>query len=184
MPSRAPFDTTGGLSYTAGVRQEIIAAFVEAVRQVFQETDMPVQSVDSDVTEEPSAQVIISVGLTGDLRGIFQLRTDMPGAAGIFKAMTGGRRLILTDERLNEIQLAAMGEISNQVSGRAITILSDIGLRCDITPPAALAAPALQSVVPDFLESFRHTFRGPFGTATIYLGLQRPETADPFQKTS
>jgi len=166
------------------VRQEILAAFVEAVRQVFRDTDIRIDSVDDQDAFGSDAQVITSVGLTGDLRGIFMLRTDLSGAAGILKAMTGGLRLRITHDRLSEIQLGAIGEISNQIAGRAITLLTDIGLHCDITPPAVLAAPQLQSLVPDLSETFRRTVRGAFGRLSIFLGIQRLEQPDSSQKTS
>ena len=166
------------------MRQEILAAFVEAVRQVFRDTDIAIDSVDAGDAFGAAAQVITSVGLTGDLRGIFMLRTDMQGAAGILKAMTGGVRLHIANDRLTEIQLAAIGEISNQIAGRAITLLSDFDLHCDITPPAVLAAPQLQSLVPDLSETSRQTVRGPFGRLTIFLGIQTLEHTDPHQKTS
>ena len=166
------------------MRQEILAAFVEAVRQVFRDTDMTIDSVDPGDAFGSDAQVIASVGLTGDLRGILMLRTDMAGAAGILKAMTGGLRLAIMNDRLSEIQLAAIGEISNQIAGRAVTLLAEIDLRCDITPPAVLAAAQLQSLVPDLSESFRQTVRGPFGRLTVFLGIQRIDQPDPLQKTS
>jgi chemotaxis protein CheX len=178
------FDSKGSGFYTWCVRQEILAAFVEAVRQVFRDTDIAIDSVDDADAFGPDAQVIASLGLTGDVKGIFMLRTDLQGAAGILKAMTGGIRLRITHDRLSEIQLAAIGEISNQIAGRAITLLSDLDLRCDITPPAVLAAPQLQSLVPDLSEIFRQTVRGPFGRLTIFLGIQRLERPDPLQKTS
>ena len=178
------FDSARGCSYTWSVRQEILAAFVEAVRQVFQDTDIAIDSVDPGDAFGSDAQVITSVGLTGDLKGILMLRTDRPGAAGILKAMTGGLRLPITNDRLSEILLAAIGEISNQIAGRAITLLSNLDLHCDITPPAVLAALQLQSLVPDLSESFLQTVQGPFGRLTIFLGIQRLEQPDPHQKTS
>jgi chemotaxis protein CheY-P-specific phosphatase CheC len=89
--------------------------------------------------------------------------------------MTGGVRLRIANERLSEIQLAAIAEISNQIAGRAITLLSELDIHCDITPPAVLAAPQLQSLVPDLSETSRQTVRGPFGQLTIFLGIQRVE---------
>jgi chemotaxis protein CheX len=166
------------------VRQEILAAFVEAVRQVFRDADITIDSVDPGDAFGSDAQVIASVGLTGDLRGIFMLLTDTSGAGGILKAMTGGIRLRVSNDRLSEIQLAAIGEISNQIAGRAITLLSELDMHCDITPPAVLAAPQLQSLVPDLSESSRQTVRGPFGRLTIFLGIQGVEHPDPLQKTS
>lgn len=151
---------------------------------MFRDTDIAIDSVDPGDAFGSDAQVITSVGLTGDLRGIFMLRTDLTGAAGILKAMTGRIRLHITNDRLNEIQLAAIAEISNQIAGRAITLLSGLDLHCDITPPAVLAAPQLQSLVPDLSETLRQTVRGPFGRLTIFLGFQRLEQPDPLQKTS
>jgi hypothetical protein len=96
------------------VQQEILEVFVEAVRQVFRETDIAIESVDAGDVPEAEDNVIASVGLTGDLKGIFMLRTDTPSAANFLKAMTGGLRLTLRDDLLNEIQMAALGELSNQ----------------------------------------------------------------------
>jgi chemotaxis protein CheX len=166
------------------VQQELIAVFVEAVRQVFRETDIVIDSVDELDPFGSDAQVITSVGLAGDVRGIFMLQTDLSGAAGILEAMTGGLQLRITHDLLSEIQLAAIGEISNQIAGRAITLLANMDLHCDITPPAVLAARQLRSLVPDLSEAFRRTVRGGFGRLTIFLGIQRFESPNPLQKTS
>jgi chemotaxis protein CheX len=166
------------------VRHEIFEAFVEAVRQVCNDTDLVVDSVEPGDAFGADAQVITSVGVTGDLRGIFMLRTNMEGAAGVLKGMTGGIRLSFANDRLTEIQLAAIGEFANQVAGRAATLLADLELVCDITPPAVLAAPQLQSLGPDLSETFRQTVNGSFGRITIFLGFQGHENVDPLQKTS
>ncbi len=166
------------------MRQEILAALVEAVRQVFHETDLAIDSVEPGEPFAEETQVISSVGLTGDLRGIVMLCTDRAGAGGIIRGMAGGLRFPEPGEGLSELQLAAMGEISNQIAGRAITLLFDLGLRCDITPPAVIAASHLQSLVPDVAESARRTFRGPFGRLSIFIGIQHTDRGDPLQKTS
>jgi CheY-specific phosphatase CheX len=157
------------------VRQEILAALLDAVRQVFRDSDIRIDSVETGDPFGSEAQVISSVGLTGDLKGIVMLRTDAAGATGIVKAMMGGLRLPLAAEGLSEVQLAAVAEISNQIAGRAITILSERGIHCDITPPAVMYAPKLRSLVPDVAESARHTVRGPFGSLALFLGIQRGE---------
>jgi chemotaxis protein CheX len=150
---------------------QILEVFVEAVRQVFQETDIPIDAVEEKDSSDAEDQVVTSVGLTGDVKGIFMLLTDTMSATRIVRAMTGGLRITLKDDMLNEIQMAALGELSNQISGRAITLLSDRELHCDITPPAVLAARQLQSLVPDLATSFRMTVRGPFGRLTLFLGI-------------
>jgi CheY-specific phosphatase CheX len=136
--------------------------------------------VDAGDVPQAEDNVIASVGITGDLKGIFMLRTDTPSVASFLKAMTGGLRLTLREELLSEIQMAALGELSNQISGRAVTLLFDRHLHCDITPPAIIAARQMQSLVPDLAASFSRTIRGPFGRLTLFLGLR--ETEHPEQQ--
>jgi CheY-specific phosphatase CheX len=152
--------------------EKILDAFIEAVRQVFNETEIAIESVDPGDAHDSEDQVITSVGLIGDVKGIFMLCTDTPSAASILRSMMGGVRIVIEDEMLNDVQMAAMGELSNQVSGRAITLLSERGLGCDITSPAIVAATQLTSLVPHVSVSYRRTVRGPFGRLTLFLGLQ------------
>ncbi len=154
------------------MQQEILEVFIEAVRQVFHETDLVISSVEPGSPENANDQIITSVCLTGDVKGIFMLLTDAQSASAVLRAMTGSIRLSVAGPKLNEIQLAALGELTNQISGRAITLLSERQLTCDITPPAIVAAKKLQSCVPDVSEPVRQTIRGPFGRLTLFLGLQ------------
>jgi CheY-specific phosphatase CheX len=159
------------------VEQKILEVFIEAIRQVFADTGITIDKVGAE--EEPAAEdhVITSVGITGDLKGIFMLRTDTPSAAFILRAMTGGLRIAVTD-RFSEIHMAALGELTNQITGRAITLLFDRQVRCDITPPAVIAARQLQSLVPDLAVSFSRAVRGPFGRLTVFLGMQEPQSTE------
>ena len=122
------------------------------------------------------------MGITGDLKGIFMLRTDMPSATFILRAMTNGVRIKVSDDRFSEIQMAALGELTNQITGRAITLLFDKLVRCDITPPAVIAARQLQSLVPDLAMSASRTVRGPFGRLTVFLGVQESQSAEHSKK--
>jgi chemotaxis protein CheX len=164
------------------VQRKILEAFIEAVQQVFLEMDIVIDTVGVADDAPPDDQVITSVGLTGDLKGIFMIHTDRASAGGLLRAMTGGMRLSTQAERLSEIQLAALGELSNQISGRAITLLSELNLHCDITPPAIVAADKLTSHVPDLAVSFRRSVRGPFGHLTLFIGVQDIAAPESIQK--
>lgn len=166
------------------MRQEILGTLLEAVRQVFSDSDIPVDAVEPGSAADHETQVIASVGLTGGLKGIVMLGTDRAGARGIVRGMAGPVRVPEPAAGLGELELAAIGEFTNQVAGRVITLLSERGLACDITPPAVVAAAHLQSLVPDVAESARRTLRGPFGHLDVFLGIQNAEHADSHQKTS
>lgn len=178
----AGFDSPSGRSYTREVEQQFLDVFIEAIRQVFGDTGIIIDQVGAE--EEPIAEdhVITSVGITGDLKGIFMLRTDTPSATFILRAMTVGVRIKVSDDRFTEIQMAALGELTNQITGRAITLLFDRQVRCDITPPAVIAARQLQSLVPDLAVSFSRTVRGPFGRLTVFLGVQESQSAEHSKK--
>ena len=178
----AGFDRPSGRSYTQEVEPQFLEVFIEAIRQVFRDTGIIIDKVCAE--EEPVAEdhVITSVGITGDLKGIFMLRTDTPSATFILRAMTNGVRIKVSDERFSEIQMAALGELTNQITGRAITLLFDRHVRCDITPPAVIAARQLQSLVPDLAVSFSRTVRGPFGRLTVFLGVQESQSSEHSKK--
>jgi len=161
------------------VEPEILDLFLEAVRQVFLESEIPIESIAVEETPRDGGdQVITSVGLIGEVRGVLMLRTDAPGADGIVRAMTGGMRLNLQDESISELQMAALGELANQISGRATTLLSRRGVHCDITPPAVVAALHLRSLVPHLGGAVTWTIRGPFGRLTVFLGMERRHAAN------
>lgn len=153
------------------MEHEILDTFIEALRQILTETDIAVEGFDPGPGGSDD-QVVASVGLTGDVRGMLMLSTDARSAITIARAMTGGAAVPLAGDRFTEIHLAAMAELANQVSGRAITMLSKRQLRCDITPPAVIAAQGMQSLVPNLALSFHRTARGVFGRVTMFLGFQ------------
>lgn len=171
------FDSGRCVPYTGIVREQAVDAFIDAVRQVLEETGIEIDGIDPVVPADEEDQVVASVGLAGDVKGIFMLLTDTPSASSIARSMTGGMGLVLRDDMIDQIQMAAFGELSNQISGRAITLLSDLHLHCDITPPAVLAARQLKSLVPDLAQSFQRSITGPFGRLTMFLGIATIEPA-------
>ena len=177
---RIAFDSRGWRFYTRDVQQEILEVFVEAVRQVFRETDIEIESVDAGDEKGTEDSVITSVGLTGDLKGIFMIRTDTASTAAILRAMTGGVRITLERDRLSEMQMAALGELTNQISGRAITLLFNRPAALRHHPArghrgAAAAEPRsesrrlLQSHHPGAIRA-AHRLSGPAGILSSDLG--------------
>jgi len=159
------------------VQQQILGSLVDAVRQVFSDSGLPITDEQPADLSELQPQVIASIGLVGDFRGIIMLSTGQTAARAIARAMASGVRVPNADGLLSEIELAAVGEIANQIAGRTVTILSGRGVRCEITPPAVVAAAHLQSLVPRVEESLLYRFAGPFGSLEIFLGVQRGEHA-------
>jgi CheY-specific phosphatase CheX len=143
---------------------------------VFTETGIEIESIEDEEQDERDDQFITSVGLLGGIRGIFMLRSNDACASLLLRRMLGDIPVSKEAGNLTEIQMAALGELCNQVAGRASTLLSEIGVEADITPPTIICASAMKSLAPNLRFSFRRVARGPFGRISLFLGFQKSAT--------
>ena len=178
------FDSGRAHSYTRTVETWILEVFLESVRQVLREMEVPVDSAVEGEAPGMADGIIATVGFTGDLRGVFTLHADLPSAGRLLHAMTGGVTLTLQDAQADGMRMEAFGELSNQISGRAMTLFYDRKIRCDITPPAIFSGRELRS--PGFgpEKSTSRFIQGPFGRLALFLGLQEQESGAHREKTS
>jgi len=154
------------------VEAGVSGVFLEALRQVFAETGIRVADVAAGGGSRsggPVGQVLASVGVTGELRCNLMLCADNRSADGILRGMTAG--LPLPADRHGELPRAAMGEIANQIAGRAATLLASHGLRCDITPPTVVTADRIDSLLAGSVAAW--TVRGDFGVLRLVTARER-----------
>jgi CheY-specific phosphatase CheX len=158
------------------VADGVPGVFLEALRQVFGETGMPLDRVDRERASRsggPAEQVVASVGVTGEVRCNLMLCADNGAADCILRGMTSG--LQLPTDRLGEFPRAAMGEIANQVAGRAVTLLASRGRRCDITPPTVVTADRVDSLLPGPAAVW--VVRGAFGILRLVVAQERRKSS-------
>jgi chemotaxis protein CheX len=76
----------------------------------------------------------IEIGMTGQMSGdiVFGLSEEV--ALGIISAMMGGFAI----SEIDEMGSSAISELGNMISGNASTLLSNQGVKVDITPPKVL----------------------------------------------
>jgi len=158
------------------VEDVVSGLFLEALRQVFGETGIPLDRFEREHGsggDGPVAQVVASVGITGELCCNLMLCADNRSADGILRGMTAG--LALPDDLLGEFPRAAMGEIANQVAGRAVTLLAVRGRRCDITPPTVVTADRVDVVTAG--PSAAWSVRGEFGSLSLIAARERRKSS-------
>jgi CheY-specific phosphatase CheX len=158
------------------VADVVPGVFLEALRQVFDETGIRLDSVERERasrSDGPVEQVVASVGVTGEVRCNLMLCADNGSADGILRGMTAD--LELPADRLGEFPRAAMGEIANQVAGRAVTILASLGRHCDITPPTVVTADRVDSLLPGPASVW--TVRGAFGILRLVAAQERRKSS-------
>lgn len=73
----------------------------------------------------------IQIGMTGQVRGNIVFGLHEIVALKLVSAMMGGFII----EELDDLSKSAISELGNMISGNASTILSNQGVRVDITPP-------------------------------------------------
>jgi chemotaxis protein CheX len=117
-------------------RADILEPFVEAARDVLTEElgmDVSPGKLSLASGAATTLDVTVVIGITGRLTGIAVYGMPSSMALGIVGKMLGAPATELDDMTLSEI-----AELGNVFTGRATTLLSGLGLTCDISPPVLL----------------------------------------------
>ncbi|NLG52787.1 MAG: chemotaxis protein CheX [Clostridiales bacterium] len=112
-----------------------IEKFIAAGKTVFESFGMNVETGDISYKTSPyhADNLVIVIGLTGDLHGQAIISTQHKTACSISSVMMGG-----DIASFNEEVKSAIAELSNMITGNAITLLSQADIFLDMTPPSVL----------------------------------------------
>ena len=108
--------------------------------------------------------VAVIVGLVGQVEGRVVLDLDKQTAFRIVSVMNG-EEMTEFDEMTN----ATLTELGNMISGRAVTRLSELGYKFDVTPPAIFVG---SSTVSDTIESLIVPIETQLGSFKINVALR------------
>ncbi len=125
--------------YNNSDMEKLVSVFSEALSQIFEETGIKIIDIeDSELPSTRKNEVITSIGFTGKIKGTFILISTEKVAKKISDKMLSNMQISANPKKFGPMNRAAIGEIANQISGRAMTILSTNNIECDITPPTML----------------------------------------------
>lgn len=150
-----------------------IDSFVKAVYTVVESMLNPdIKAGKPFFNEEPLSkyEVTVLVGVLGDLQGQVICGMSKATAEKIISQMLG-----IEVKDIDEMGKSAICELKNIIVGTASTNLSEVGYRCNITPPLII----LDESIPDFLKHI-HTALAipitiPYGDIEINLFLRKDE---------
>ncbi|HHT48406.1 MAG TPA: hypothetical protein GXZ98_03845 [Firmicutes bacterium] len=152
-----------------------IDSFVRAVHTVMATMlDPDVETGKPFFSEDPlhKYELAVLVGVLGDLQGQVICGMDRETAKKII-----GRMLGVEEPTIDEMGKSALCELKNIIVGTASTNLSEVGYRCNITPPLLL----MDGNVPDFLKHITTTLTVPIsifsGQVELNLFLKKDELA-------
>ena len=147
------------------MKAECVNPFLQALQDVFKlmlDVDISRENVNgaNDITSEK--QVVVEIKLIGDITGSVLFSFPQSTTLEIVKIMSG-----MEFDKIDGFVTSALGEMSNIISGNAVTHLSKANYQCDILPPRieitdcnsgncqpALTVP-LHTVVGDMRVNFR-----------------------------
>lgn len=117
------------------MKAEYINAFIKASTEVLNNFVSEKFSVGKPFIRNnpfPTKEIIILLGITGDIKGqaVFSLTEDMA------KAVASGMMMGMPVEEIDEMAKSALSELGNMIMGNSATLLFNEGVKIDITPPS------------------------------------------------
>ncbi|SMC69897.1 chemotaxis protein CheX [Sporomusa malonica] len=115
------------------MKAEFVNPFFQALKDVFK------LMLDLEITKSSLAakkdlisenEVTVAIKLTGDISGSVLFSFPESTTLEIVKIMSG-----MEMHKLDSFVTSALGEVSNIISGNAVTYLSQANYHCDILPP-------------------------------------------------
>ncbi|PLS19094.1 chemotaxis protein CheX [Bacillus sp. M6-12] len=140
------------------MKAEHINPFITECQSMFQEVaGIPLKVAGTTLKQSPTSNknVVIMLGVTGDLRGNVAINIDEEGVKYIASQMMGGMPVV----ELDEMTKSAISELGNMIMGRVCTAFSTKGTFIDITPPSLLTGDNIQltfSQLPLLSITFKH----------------------------
>ncbi len=151
---------------------EYIGHFYDAALEVFRELGFD-NAVYGEMPAKPARHgIIANIGLTGDHTGFLIFKSDIDSASGFVSKMLENLGMEHNEEGFGQFQKEAIGEIVNQVSGRAAMKLSEIDINCNITPPTILTGDNLFFDLRQFTVFTSKSLTAEFGTINITVGIK------------
>jgi CheY-specific phosphatase CheX len=130
------------------VRSSFIAATKLVLREIgfkglriYANRKVPVGGAGGDI--------LAMIGIVGALRGHFMIRFADKDAVTFVDHLSGHLGMQGEDPNDPRYRKAAIGEIANQLGGRAMAVLADSGIDCMVTPPTIITGSGIGAVLPE-----------------------------------
>ena len=151
---------------------EYIGHFYVAALEVFRELGFDNAGYGEPPVKSVSQGIIANIGLTGDHPGFLIFKSDIESASGFVSKMLENLEMEHNENEFGDFHKEAIGEIVNQVSGRAAMKLSEIDINCNITPPTILTGDNLFFDLRQFTVFTTKSLTAEFGVINITVGIK------------
>lgn len=143
--------------------------FVTAALEFFQEIDLPLNRI----TDSPPQryEITSSLGITGALKGNVVLQSEISTARNLVSGMASRLGVTFDEVDFGPFHRATIGEIVNQIVGKALVKLETCGVNCMSTPPTLFIGNSITVTLPSSYETMEKVFQGDFGKLKFFVAL-------------
>jgi len=149
-----------------------VDGFVDAAREILAGIGLSLRDVATSRERIEESAAIASVGIMGDATGSLLVRLDEESTDRVVRAMFAHMGVDPGEHIDATLRAHAIGEFANEICGRAATRYSEIGVQCDITPPAVMSGSRITSSVPGVDHFETRCLIGEFGQLLLSLGVR------------
>lgn len=115
------------------MKAECVNPFLQALQDVFKlmlDVDIARKNIGANSNADTEKQVVVEIKLIGDITGSVLFSFPQSTTLEMVKVMSG-----MEFNKVDSFVTSALGEMSNIISGNAVTYLSKANYQCDILPP-------------------------------------------------
>ena len=161
------------MSYSIYMDKSLFECFTSALYEVFSETGIEVDNIkETHLPRAEDIQIVTSIGLTGSIKGTFLMLMDLESATNIADTMMKSMNLSDKSDKFDALKEAAIAEITNQISGHALTNLFKKHIQCDMTPPTILVGEKIKLMTSNLVNLVTKITTGSFGRLYILMGIK------------
>ena len=153
------------------MKAEYVNAFIKASTEVLNNFVTEKFSVGRPYIRQnpfPTKEIVILLGITGDIRGqaVFSLSEQMA------RDVASGMMMGMPVDEIDEMAKSALSELGNMIMGNSATLLFNLGVKIDITPPSLVKGQAIE-ISSSGLETICVPLVSTLGEIEFDIGIKR-----------
>ncbi len=153
------------------MKAEYVNAFIKASTEVLNNFVTEKFSVGRPYIRQnpfPTKEIVILLGITGDIKGqaVFSLSEQMA------KAVASGMMMGMPVDEIDEMAKSALSELGNMIMGNSATLLFNLGVKIDITPPSLVKGQSIE-ISSSGLETICVPLVSTLGEIEFDIGIKR-----------
>jgi len=154
------------------VEDSIKSTFMSAAHLVLEEIGFVGVQVSETKNTAKTSGLLAMIGIVGALKGHLVLEFESEVATTFISMLSDHLDMGKEDLHDAKYQKAAIAEISNQIGGRTVALLSEGHYDCMITPPTVLTGRGVDAVLPESNDRFAFFIEGKFGRFECIIALK------------